>query len=347
MLKIKRNFTDNTLIENCVNNSSEGMVYHLPGYARFLSSAVGGEERILSVWNDSDLLGFMRYYRKYHPQYGTVYNSSPWFGSHGGCVIADGAGEEIRDILIKSFAEDMQQEQELLFASISLSPSEYWHQEIYFANLQDCTLEPRTAQILELPQQSDNVEEQVFSIMQSKTRNLVRKSLKQGFTRRIANDEKAWSFLLSTHKENMRAIGGTPKSEQHFKALRNELSNSSQLSLALSDGEPVAALLLLKHKGWVEYFIPVIKHEFRPRQPMSFLIFHALCESVREGKNKWNFGGTHAKQKSLHHFKAGWGALSHPYGYIISATSKGKDVLRSNESIFEAFKGYYLFPVRQ
>lgn len=54
-------------------------------------------------------------------------------------------------------------------------------------------------------------------------------------------------------------------------------------SIASLDGRPVAALLLLYFNRTVEYFAPVIEHEYRSRQPLSFLIWQGMLDAVHRG----------------------------------------------------------------
>jgi Uncharacterized protein involved in methicillin resistance len=111
---------------------------------------------------------------------------------------------------------------------------------------------------------------------------------------------------------------------------------------------PVAALLLLYFNGTVEYITPVVKDAYRSRQPLSFLIYNAMLEAASDGYKIWNWGGTWSLQKSLHHFKEGWGAVELPYTYLISIR---KDCVTRGKNNFEelraAFPFYYIVPERE
>ena len=107
----------------------------------------------------------------------------------------------------------------------------------------------------------------------------------------------------------MSAIGGRAKPWGHFAAMRELIPAAwRQLFVTRLDGEPVSAMLLFRFNQTVDNITPVIRHEFRSRQPLSFAIWHAMLDAVRSGFRWWNWGGTWETQQSLHHFKRGWGA---------------------------------------
>ena len=140
----------------------------------------------------------------------------------------------------------------------------------------------------------------------------------------------------------MQALNGRPKPWEHFLALRTTFpERMRQVWVACLDQMPVAALLLLYFNRTVEYFVQAIRHEFRPLQPLSYLIFQAMTGAIRSGFRWWNWGGTWASQSSLHHFKAGWGARDCPYSYLVNSTSDGMLFLKQNENRLPRFFPYY------
>ncbi|HOX22646.1 MAG TPA: GNAT family N-acetyltransferase, partial [Elusimicrobiales bacterium] len=205
-------------------------------------------------------------------------------------------------------------------------------------------VDDRICQVSNLPEFT--TEEALLSGFKQKTRNLVRKSLQQGFALRIADDDAAWDFLHAVHQENMAAIGGRAKPKSHFDALRRHIPKEwRKLFIAEKNGAPVAALLNLYYKKTVEYISPVIKQEHRAAQPLSFLIWHAMADAARNGYRRWVWGGTWKTQSSLHHFKAGWGAKDHPYCYLVRARAESRDRIKQDrDKILGAFAYYYVIP---
>ena len=318
------------------------LIYASLEFRDFLTRAVGGAPTILLALDTHDqIVGALGYFRLEAPDFGTVINSLPWYGSHGGCIVRGVYAREARCELLTRYREAASAP-DVLSATIVLTPDEERVKDDYLHMLQPDALDHRIGQLTQLPAAEDDLQ---WRILQ-KTRNLVRKALRQPFVHTIEDNEATWQFLYQTHAETMAGVGGKPKPWKHFEAMRNTIPASARrLYLAYLDGKPVAALLLFYFNRTVEYITPVIKHEHRSAQPLSFLIWHAMQDAISEGFQWWNWGGTWTSQKSLHHFKAGWGAENRPYTYLISSSQKGRSLLTANKHrLSELFPYYYTYP---
>jgi hypothetical protein len=252
---------------------------------------------------------------------GVIVNSLPWYGSHGGCLVDDEDGDRTRSSLLQHY-NALLTSLAAQFATLIPSPDEGGHLETYKNILQPRVLDTRISQMTELPQRGDGLEVRLEQTLRQKTRNLVRKSLKQGFTFAIEDTDDSWRFLFDTHVENLAAIGGKAKPAAHFQALRDTLPAAwRRLAVTRLDGEPVAAILLVGFNRTIEYLTPVIKHQYRSLQPLSFAIWHAMLVAIADGYQRWNWGGTWLTQQSLRHFKDGWGADCREYTYFVNATA--------------------------
>jgi len=324
---------------------SRSLIYASPEFRDFLVRAVGGEPTHLLALDEQDqIVGALGYFRYKAQGIGTVINSLPWYGSHGGCVVS-GATGEARAALLTRYRQAIEAP-DVLSATLILTPDEEPSLDEYRKGLVPSVEDGRIGQLTPLPPVTDDLETRLEFVFHQKTRNLVRKSLKQGFVLQVRDDEVAWRFLFETHVENMLAIGGKPKPWEHFVAMREVLpAGSRRILVAEFEGKPVAALLLLYFNRTVEYVTPVIKHDYRSRQPLSFLIWHGMVDAVRCGYAWWNWGGTWVTQTSLHHFKAGWGAVDHPYTYLVCSSPAGRAMLAANRArLGDLFPYYYTYP---
>ena len=328
---------------------TRSLIYASIEFRNFLLEAIGGEASYLVAHDHSgQIIGGLPLFRLTTPEFGSVINSLPWYGSHGGVFVAAGAPDDVRHALLVKY-KSIIYEPDILTATLIQSPFEEMETKSYCGKLLNTVLDHRTGQITKLPVSSATVEADLEQILAQKTRNLVRKSRKQGFQLRRESNDDAWEFLYTVHHENMLAIGGKAKPREHFEALRRCLPKEwRQISIAYLNNEPVAALLLLYYNKTIEYFTPVIRQQFRSLQPLSFLIWHSMLDAIEKGFVWWNWGGTWASQKTLHHFKAGWGATDYPYSYLIHASPLGIDVLHSKKmAVANAFPYYYVFPFDQ
>lgn len=345
-----------------VDASPEALVYATPEFRAFLHDVAGGEPGCLVAERDGEIVGSLPLFTTEVEGVGAIVNSQPWYGSHGGCTLLDPDDDSIRLALLDAYRGHLA-EIDAVFATMVLTPYEERRIAQYRDNLDPDVLDERVGQINLLPRPEhggesapggqvqariDDIENALMmTAYQQKTRNLVRKSLRQGFERTTADDDEAWRFLHEVHTENMTAIGGRIKPWEHLEALRRRIpAEERSLSIAWLDGEPVAALLLLHHGTMTEYFIPVARQSHRKKQPLSFLIHLAMIDAVVRGDTRWNWGGTWPSQHSLHHFKRGWGATDHRYSYLIHCSERGRELLASGgvKDVASTTPWYFLFP---
>lgn len=325
------------------------LIYATLEYRDFLLRAVGGEATYLVARDElGQIVGVLPFFSIESPGIGKVINSLPWYGSYGGCIVTGNHAALARRELLNQFRRHAEAPG-VLSATVILSPFEEEFLPVYRDTLSPSAYDHRIGQLTQLPTLTDKTEKELEAKLQQKTRNLARKSLKQGFDLRERNDEEAWKFLYETHVENMLAVQGKHKPWDHFVALRETLPpHSRRLLIAELGGVPVAGLLLLYFNKTVEYVTPVIKLAYRSQQPLSFLIWHGMLDAIRQGYSWWNWGGTWVSQESLHHFKAGWGAVDMPYTYVITSSPAGRAKLSEHRAnLGELFPFFYTYPYAQ
>jgi hypothetical protein len=320
------------------------MIYGAPEFAAFLQAAAGGTPTYLAAWRGERLVGLLPFFERRAATGDAVINSLPWYGSHGGCLLAPEAGDEERRALLRRFAVEVA-ERRPLTATLVLTPQEEPHVATYEALLPVQARSARIGQVSPLPPDGPDLTEALLARAHDWTRRMVRKSMRQGFALELADDDPAWRFLHEVHAENMAAMGGRAKPWAHFEALRRHIPPSMRrLHLARAGDEPVAALLLLVSGETVEYVTPVIRHDWRSLQPMSALILAGMTDAVRSGCRWWNWGGTWLTQNTLYDFKRRWGAEDRPYTYLIVAPDDPRPRLRAIGDLAALFPWYYVFP---
>lgn len=330
--------------EDFLNSLSSALVYSSLPFRAFLQEVVGGEAQYLVAWRDGVISGALPLFIKTDPHFGKVINSLPWYGSYGG-VIAPMENMDTWLALLEAYREIVTAP-DVLTATLITNPFQseaaQWCEDILQAPYRD----ERICQISALPPHGEDDEKALLSLYRKKTRNLVRKASEQGFQWMVCDEDWAWQFLYETHLENMRSIGGNAKPWSHFVALRHSIpAQQRHLSLALLNDEPTAAMLLILYGNVIEYITPVIEHEYRSQQPLSFLIHQGMQFAVKQNFCWWNWGGTWKNQESLHHFKAGWGAVDHPYTYFVHARPESLELLRREMTILQKkFQYFFLFP---
>ncbi|MCP5200982.1 MAG: GNAT family N-acetyltransferase [Gammaproteobacteria bacterium] len=320
------------------------MIYGARCFHDFLAEAVGGEQLALVVREGGQAQAALCLFEKTVPGVGTVINSLPWYGSHGGCFGA-GLDDSARRVLLAALREYVN-ETGPLSATVICTPEESAHVAAYRSALAPRAEDSRIGQFTRLPAAGPDFERELEAVLRQKTRNQARKARRQDFVEEVRDDADAWHALHELHVANMAALGGMAKPWSHLEALRRHIpAERRRLSLAMAGDEVAAALLVLAYGSTVEYLVPAIAVEHRSRQPLSFLIWHAMQWAAEQGYACWNWGGTWGVQDSLHHFKAGWGAVDRPYHYFIMASEAGVDRIRTHRGELRTlFPFYYVYP---
>jgi hypothetical protein len=296
------------------------IIYNSPPYHAFLQEITRtASPWILQADYEGHVIATLRFYTLEWNGY-NILNSNPYFGSHGGPVVsADVSGSQQRQTLqaLGAAFSDFVDTHGIDAVNLVEYP---WQSVSEFA--QAAKLEHwdrRIGQISTLPtwQGRAKTSDLILQICKQKTRNLLRKGLKQNFKITVETSQDAWMLLYEHHQISMSTIGGRAKQWTEFLAMQRHLeaAGATRLYIARHEGDFAGALLVLTHKAWVEYFIPVPAQAFRSAQVLSALIHHAMLDACEKGQSFWNWGGTWQSQSGVHKFKSGWGSNDVPYGY--------------------------------
>jgi hypothetical protein len=324
-------------------------VYATPAWQGFLGEVVGGRLLRWIARRDGRPVGGLALMAvRARSGLGTVVNALPWYGTPGACTLVEPGDGAVRSALLGALAESLRP-LEPLSTTLVLTPEEMPHEAAYRAAVGATTTDARIGQVTPLSARNPTAPslDDVLAPCTQKTRNLVRKALRQGFAiADEADDPAAWAYLTMTHAENMLAKGAAPKPAAHFEALRRHLPvGARRLLVARDAGEPVAALLLAHHGDTTEYLTPVVDVAHRARQPLSALIAHGMLDDLRARRRVWNWGGTWHSQTTLLHFKAGFGAEARPYRYAVAASPEARALLGTHRArLATEFPYTYVYP---
>jgi hypothetical protein len=336
--------SDEPAYNHFLGASPHASLYSSLEYRSFLQAVVpGAPEYLIAVARDR-IVGALPLFVHRAPGAGVVMNSLPWYGSHGGCVLMSANDDFVRRALLAEYCRRVV-EADALSSTLILLPGEQFSLDTYRAVIRPAAEDSRIGQITDLPAAGEGLENRLLSCFSRKTRNLVRKALRQSFDCVIRDDEEAWRVLHRLHTENLQAIGGKAKPWSHFAALRERLPGGwRRLYVAADAGRPVAALLLARYRDTVEYVTPVVDAEYRSRQALSFVIYRAMLDAAHDGLRYWNWGGTWPSQQTLFHFKQGWGARESAYTYIVTSHDGGLRLSALKPRLGELFPYYYVYP---
>jgi len=288
-------------------STQETLIYPTQQYLDLIAQFVGGVPKLMLSTKGEEIQGAIPFFEK-SGRFGTIVNSLPFYGSNGGCITKDPSIKTQLLHSIERYIRSNEVDAATIINNPLTDPDGY--------DLQCDFLGSRIGQYTFLNElDQTNLDESLLNRFHYKTRNMVRKAIKSNI--KITKDNSQFDYLIKQHQKNMSLIGGMQKTPSFFNLLEGELVSNKDYNLfvAHKDGKTIAALLVLYHKGIVEYYTPVIEVEYRSYQPMSLLIFESMKMAVKNGYKCWNWGGTWESQESVYRFKKRWGSVDKPYHY--------------------------------
>lgn len=269
---------------------------------------------------------------------GRVYNSLPYYGSHGWALASSPQAEAA----LCAAWDELAAADGVLAATAVANPLV----EPAVLPAHDL-VDERISQITPLPETGDDPEAAVMELIGAKRRNDVRRGQRAGVTVDAGVDDvrDRLALLHRIHVDNMRSLGGRAKAPQFFDALPRwfRAGEDFDVWVARKDGKGVAALLVLYYGQAVEYFTPAIDHDHRGDIPLAPILLAAMSEAVRRGFRHWNWGGTWISQDGVYRFKRNWGGEDRRYRYFIRLRDESL-LERTPEELREGFGDFYVVP---
>lgn len=309
------------------------LVYYSSKYKRLLKELLGCKEQYLIAVEGDRIRGVMPLLYV-EAESGRVYNSLPYYGSNGG-IIAD--SHDAYQILADSYNE-IAGSRTTISSTVVANPFTEQEDICLRHNLADQRIGQFTA-LQHKGQSGDHT----MSLVESSARRNVSKATRLGV--RVALDHARIDSLRMMHQENIRAMGGMPKSDRFFDLVAKHMTPEEDVGVyvATKDDEVVAALMVLYFNRTAEYFVPAVKSEHRSAQPLSLILMTAISDASRRGLSWWNWGGTWASQTGVYRFKRKWAAQERVYSYRTQLNDESL-LDRTESSILTAFPNFYVVP---
>jgi hypothetical protein len=91
--------------QDFILSNPKAVIYATTEFREFLRFAVGGKGHCIIAREDGMMVGALPYFSIENGKFGTVVNSLPWFGSHGGCILKDPGYDDVREALLGRYSE--------------------------------------------------------------------------------------------------------------------------------------------------------------------------------------------------------------------------------------------------
>jgi hypothetical protein len=323
---------DDNEIEGILPLCASSLIYYTPSYRRFIRSVIpNASALVFGAYLGQRLVGILPSVVVQDSKYGDVLNSLPFFGSHGGPLVTDDVDDKnaVRRALLGAFTDCIRTSS---YSSVTLieNPLDPLLDED-LSLLELGIVDTRFGQFTDLPAGAPDAGDRIIAQCHQKTRNAIRKGLRQDL--RIERDESrdALGWLQLLHQESITRLGGKAKPLSVFEKILSHLPGA-RLYVGVVNGVRVSGLLVLTHRHVVEYFTPVVLQSARESQALSALIFKVMTDLAQEGFSLWNWGGTWRSQESVYRFKARWGSYALNYRYFNQLNNPALETLARSET---------------
>ncbi|MBN4049743.1 hypothetical protein JYT36_00785, partial [Bacteroidales bacterium AH-315-N07] len=241
-------------------------------YRAFVEDLLNCKNYYFLAKNDqSDIIGVFPIMISYNKRLGNVANSLPFYGSNGGIIVSEKLTEAEKNdtrIALLGYVEDYIKNEKCITFTVITNPLDKNIKDWLEISFTYDLLDSRIGQITQLPEDNQNVEEDLMKMFEDPRPRNIRKAIKSGVTWYDSYKEEDLEFLYKTHFENIKAINGIPKSKQFFMSIPTHFDSSDyKIYIAEQNGEKIAALLLFYFNKTVEYFTPAIVEQYRNLQP--------------------------------------------------------------------------------
>lgn len=143
---------------------------------------------------------------------------------------------------------------------------------------------------------------------QSCTQRKIRRAEREGLTYREGSTKALLDDFFRLFTLSRKRQGLAPQSKTWFANLMEGFGEALKVRVALKDGQPIAAMITIRHKDTLTYKYGCSDSRFNNLGSMHLLYWNAIQEAKAAGLRWLDFGRTDADQHGLITFKNRWGA---------------------------------------
>jgi FemAB-related protein (PEP-CTERM system-associated) len=158
-------------------------------------------------------------------------------------------------------------------------------------------------------------EEAILESIPRKTRYMVRKSLKAGFTTRTA--DSATPGFLDLYSKNLRKLGTPCFPFHYFHVLMKNFAGCIDVREVMYEGKVAAAVLTIYFRDRVFPYYGASDPALNALAPNNFMYFDLMRSTGKEGYKVFDFGRSKKHGSGSHDFKSHWGMLERELPYEI------------------------------
>lgn len=273
-----------------------GTVTDLYAWREIVRKVYGLRSHFLAAFEDNRIVGTLGLFEIKHPIFGH-YLTTAVFGNDGGLHFDDAPARDALLAAARDLTDGVNAEY-LLIRTRELELDGFRVDRNY-----------RTA-VIDL----DGGNDAVWSRLPAKTRNQVRRGLKEGFTVETGHDQLE-AFYRVFH-QHMRDLGSPAHGRKYYKAILEQLGDCTDFLVVMDRDKAVAGALLFWMNETAMNYHTVSLREYNRRCPNYLLYWRMLEVSCKRGCTQFDMGRSRFDSSNLK-FKQNWNpqeiALSYNY----------------------------------
>lgn len=270
-------------------------VTDLVAWRRVALDAYGLPSTFLAATEGGRLVGCLGLFEARHPLFGH-YLSTAAFGNDGGLHFDDGAARDALLSEARALADRL--DVDYLLVRTRGAPLDGFSVDSHY----------RTA-VIDLAGGADAVWEKVLP---AKTRNQVRKGMKEAFT--IATGPDQIRAFYDVFHEHMRDLGSPAHGMRYYESIVKHLGDRAEFFVVRDGSALVAGALLFWTNGTAMNYHTVALRRYNPRCPNYLLYWKMIEASCVRGCTAFDMGRSELDSPNLK-FKLNWGSEPLPLFY--------------------------------
>ena len=301
--------------------------FHLLAWKRTIEESFGYEPRYLFASDSTGIRGVLPLFFIKNPVVGRVLISAP-FAVYAG-ILAD-SPEALR--ALHKAAVKLGHELNVDYIELRNSRRE------------QCVNEPNVDRYVTFSQEIVEGEEKLLECIPKKTRNLVRKSLKQPFEMLYSvSDLRNFEDLYA---RNMRRLGTPCFPSHYFQALVRNFGNLVDVREVRLNGQPMAASMNFLFRGEMHIYYAAADTRYNALGPNTFMYFDHLRWAGKAGLRTFDFGRC-KRNTGVFEFKRHWNTTMRelPYEIILVRRKELPNFTPTNSRFHLAIRLWSLIPL--
>lgn len=154
--------------------------------------------------------------------------------------------------------------------------------------------------------------ESAFKALPVKTRNQVRRGMKEGFT--VSTGAEQRDAFVDVFHHHMRDLGSPAHSPSYYEAIARHLTPRTDFVVVRDGNAVVGGALVFRVNGTATNYHTVTLRQYNKRCPNYLLYWHMIASSYERGCHAFDMGRSEAGSTQLK-FKENWGPRVVPLFY--------------------------------